>query len=104
MLLSGTSSKQTRWIDWDLALTDEPFVAKSPGYWIGTHFGASCRQQLLPSGISSKLDKSVLIGTSPNEPAVCEIKRILDWDLCTAAAMQATAAVIGDQQQSTSQL
>jgi hypothetical protein len=52
-------------------------------------------QQLLLSGTSSKLGKSVLIGTLPCDPLLRNPNRILDWDPCIQlAARQATAAVI----------
>jgi hypothetical protein len=70
-----------RILDWD------PCITRAPS-----------RQQLLLSG-SSKLDKSVLIGTLPlTQPPKRNPNRILDWDLCVQHERQATAA-IRDQQQ-----
>jgi hypothetical protein len=58
---------------------------------------APSQATVLLSGTSSKLDKSVLIGTLPlTSPAVAKSLTDTGWDLCIQrAAMQATAAVIG---------
>jgi hypothetical protein len=55
------------------------------------------RQQLLLSGTSSKLDKSVLIGTLPLTRAL--LRSLGYWIGTQYKAWQATAAVFRDQQQ-----
>jgi hypothetical protein len=52
--------------------------------------------QATAAGTSSKLDKSVLIGTFLTRPAVAKSLTYTDWDPCRAPS--ATAAVIREQQ------